>query len=75
MTDDKMRMIKDKVEFFMNEKVKVHVSLIDKSFLNGYIEKKVRSGVYWFIDDKFTAGVFLFLGDIYEIDQFQEAGK
>lgn len=72
MIDDKR--IKDKVDFFFEEKVKVHVVLEDRSWLNGYIEKKLKENVYWFIEDKLK-GVYLFLKDIYEIEEFKEVEK
>ena len=75
--DDKMiddKRIKDKVDFFFEEKVKVHVVLEDRSWLNGYIEKKLKENVYWFIEDKLK-GVYLFLKDIYEIEEFKEVEK
>ena len=49
MNDNEKR-LNEKLEFFMNEKVEVHVNLIDKTFLNGFIVKKLREGTYWFID-------------------------
>ncbi len=74
MIDDKMMMIKDKADFFRDEKIKIHVTLQDRSFLNGFIEKELREGVYWFIDDKLH-GVYLFLKDIYEVKEFTEVGR
>jgi len=74
MINDERRRIKDKVDFFLSEKVKVHVELRDKTFLNGYLEKELRENVYWFIDDK-LGGVYLFLGDVYDIDKFNEIKK
>ena len=60
---------KDKVDFFMQEKVKVHVTLQDRSFLNGFVDKELKENVYWFIDDKLN-GVYLFLKDVYDIETF-----
>jgi len=67
--------IKEKLDFFIAEKIDIHVKLLDKTFLNGHVEKELRPGVYWFIDRKFTSGVFLFLKDIYEIKEFIEVEK
>ena len=60
--------IKDKLDFFMEEKIEVHVKLHNKTFLNGFIEKELRPGVYWFIDRKLINGVYLFLKDVYEVE-------
>ena len=65
--------IKEKIDFFKDEKVEVHVKLADKTFLNGFIEKELRPGVYWFIDKK-LGGIYLFLKDVYEILEFNERG-
>ena len=62
--------IKEKINFFMEEKIEVHVKLIDKKFLNGFFEKELRKGVYWFIDKKLD-GMYLFLKDIYEVEQIK----
>jgi len=74
MTNENELRMKDKVEFFMEEKCKVHVELLDRTFLNGFIEKELRENVYWFIDDKFK-GIYLFLKDIYDVDKFVEVNK
>ena len=67
------QIIKDKVTFFMDEKVEVHVKLADKTFLNGFIERKLKEGVYWFKDRKLD-GVYLFLKQIYDVDVAREVG-
>lgn len=74
MINDNEKRIKDKVDFFLNEKIKIHVELKDRTFLNGYIEKELKENVYWFIDDKLN-GVYLFLKDIYDVDKFNEVEK
>lgn len=68
MINENEQRLKDKIDFFMDEKVEVHVKLKDKTFLNGYVEKKLRESVYWFIDRKMP-GIYLFLKDIYEIGE------
>ena len=68
MNNDNEKRIKDKLDFFTEEKVEVHVKLLDKTFLNGFIEKELKPGVYWFIDNKLK-GVYLFLKDIYEVEE------
>ena len=74
MINENDKRIKEKIDFFKNEKVEVHVKLNDKTFLNGYIQKESKPGVYWFIDKKLQ-GVFLFLKDIYEVNEFREVRK
>ena len=64
-------MMQEKIEFFMQEKIPVHVKLTDKSFLNGVVDKKLKDGLYWFKDRKLD-GVYLFLKDIYQVKEFTE---
>ncbi|GAF84854.1 unnamed protein product [marine sediment metagenome] len=71
MTKDNDLRIKQKLDFFLTEKVEIHVQLLDKSFLNGFINKELKPGVYWFIDHKLK-GVYLFLKDIYEVEEFKD---
>jgi hypothetical protein len=68
--DNEIR-IKEKVNFFMDEKVDVHIQLLDKTFLNGIILKELREGVYWFKEKK-LGKVYLFLKDIYEVEQYNQ---
>jgi len=68
MINDNEKRLNEKLDFFMNEKIEVHVKLLDKTFLNGFIKKKLKEGVYWFIDRKLP-GVYLFLKDIYEVEE------
>jgi len=63
-----------KINFFMEEKIEVHVKLHSRVFLNGTIEKELKPGVYWFIDRKLN-GIYLFLKDIYEIEQMKVDGS
>jgi hypothetical protein len=63
--------VKEKVEFFFDEKIKVHVELVDKTFLNGFIVSRLRDEVYWMEENK-LGGIYLFLKDIYDIDKFKE---
>ena len=73
MNENELR-IKEKIEFFMEEKVKVHVELKDRTFLNGIIIQKLRKDVYW-IEERKLGEIFLFLKDIYDIDKFREVER
>ena len=74
MNNENEKRIKEKIEFFISEKVIVHVELVDRTFLNGLIEKEIKQNVYWIIDNK-LGGVYLFLKDIYDVDTFIEKGE
>ena len=70
MNENEIR-LKEKLDFFMDEEVKVHVKLRDKTFLNGFIKSKIRDGVYWF-EDRVLEGVYIFLKDVYEVHKFDD---
>jgi|TARA_Y100000034_G_scaffold18559_1_gene20640 hypothetical protein len=70
MENENEQTIKDKVDFFMEEKVPVHVKLFDKTFLNGIIIKKLRDNVYW-MEERKLGEVFLFIKDIYDVKQLE----
>lgn len=63
--------MKEKLEFYMHEKVKVHIVTYDKLYLNGYVIKKVKDNIYKLQESK-MGEVFLFLNEIIEINQFRE---
>lgn len=69
-----MRMMRDKLEFFLAEKMKVHIFLEDRRFLNGVIISKKSDTIY--IIEEFKLGeTYVFLEDIFSITEFKEAGK
>ncbi|MBU0959372.1 MAG: hypothetical protein KKB31_05500 [Nanoarchaeota archaeon] len=66
---------KEKAEFYFKNKIKIHVSLTSKEFLNGFFESELIDKIYfWFIDDK-DGRVRLFLKEIYDLTDFKEASK
>lgn len=67
-------MMCEKVEFYMEDKIKVHVDLHDGTFLNGFIIKKLKTNVYW-LEERKLGQVFLFLSDIKKIREFKEVRK
>jgi len=71
MLNEENERLKEKLDFFLDEKVIIHVKLRDKTFLNGRLLKKLREGVYWFEERK-LGEVFLFLKDVYAIEQYLE---
>jgi len=73
MEENDKRM-KEKVEFFYNEKCKVHVKRHDGFFWNGLILSKKSEGVYEFLENK-LGKQFLFIRDIRDIDAMREMNK
>jgi hypothetical protein len=43
---------KQKIEFFLKEKMSVHLSLTNSKFLNGTFKEKIQEGMYYFDDEK-----------------------
>jgi len=71
MINEKEKRILDKINFFLNENIKVHVEKSDRTFLNGIFIKEIKEGIWKFNDDKLKE-VYLFLKDIYDIEEFRE---
>lgn len=68
--NERTRMIKEKIDFFMAEKVKVHIKLKDKTFLNGIILKETsRDGVYWLQESK-LGEIALFLSQVHDLMEY-----
>jgi len=58
----------EKIEFFLDNKIKIHIDLRDGTFLNGYLIKKIKDDVYWLNEDK-LGEIFLFVKDIFRLQQ------
>jgi hypothetical protein len=71
MNEREISDMKEKVEFFMDSRLKVHLDLKDGTFLNGNFIKQVRDNVYWLEEDK-IGEVFVFLKDIIKIEQYRK---
>ena len=69
-----MKEMIDKLDFYLEHKVKIHVDLKDGSFLNGTIIKKSKEGVYY-LEERKLGNVFLFINDIAELSEFREVRK
>ena len=62
--------LNEKLDFYMQEKVKIHIDLFDGTFLNGFIIKNSKENVWWMQEDK-LGQVFVFIKDISVIEQFR----
>lgn len=71
MNEQDINDIKEKVEFFMDSKLKVHIDLINGTFLNGHFIKAVKENIYWLEEDK-LGEVFVFLKDIIKVEQYRK---
>lgn len=66
--------LKDKLDFFFQEKIKVHIDLKNGTFLNGSITKKSKENV-WELEEKKIGKVYIFLKDISKVEQFRGEGE
>ena len=68
------RNLNEKLDFYMREKVKIHIDLLDGTFLNGFIIKNSKENVWWMQEDK-LGQVFVFVKDISKLEQYREKGE
>jgi len=62
--------LKDKVNYFYNEKCKVHITRFDKTFWRGVIVSKKSEDVFEFVEDR-LGNCLLFITDIHDINLFK----
>lgn len=72
MENDNDQTINDKINFFMEQNVPVHIKLKDKTFLNGVLVKKLKDNVYW-VEERKLGEVFLFASDVYDVKKLEVA--
>lgn len=60
----------EKLKFFLENKVKVHIDLLDGTFLNGFLIKEVKDGVWQIHEDRLDV-VFVFVKDIKRLQQYR----
>jgi ribosome maturation factor RimP len=68
MDEKNEKRIREKLEFFLEEKVRVHVKRNDRQFWNGEIIEKKNENVFLFHDDKIGL-CHLFVADVFEVEE------
>jgi hypothetical protein len=63
--------LNERLRFFCDNKIKIHVDLTDGTFLNGFILNESKENVWWMEEDK-LGGIFLFTKAIDKLQQFRE---
>jgi len=58
-----------KIEFFMREKIKVHVDKTDKNWLNGFFISKIDDNIYILKDDV-LGEQHIFLNEVYKVSNY-----
>lgn len=74
MDDDNEKRIKEKLQFFYDEQVEIHVEKKDREFWNGILVKPKGDGV-WIFQEKKIGEILLFVCDIYDVDEFREDNR
>jgi len=68
MIDENAIRIKGKLNFFLDEKVKVHIKRKDRQFWNGNLIKKKNENVFLIQEDKLGL-MHLFVSDVFEVEE------
>lgn len=64
-------LIEQKLDFYIQEKIMVHIELLNKKFLNARIIEKKSPGIY-IINERKLGLMHLFEKEIYRISEFVE---
>jgi hypothetical protein len=71
MENDNEMIWHEKLDFYKNKKIMVHIELKDKSFLNASIIER-ESEKIWVINERKFGIMHLFVSDIFKISEFME---
>jgi hypothetical protein len=70
---DNKEIIKEKLNYFLNNKAKVHIAKFNKEFLNGIIYGQLTSEIYLLKEDR-LGNIKLFVSEVFDIEEFLERG-
>jgi hypothetical protein len=70
---NEIEMLKEKLDFYTNKKIMIHIELKNKRFLNAHIIKKENDNVY-LIDERVIGNLHLFVNDIYSVSEYRSKG-
>ena len=66
--------LNEKMQVFLEGKTKIHIDLTDGTFLNGFVIKNIKEGVWWMKEDK-LGFIFVFIKEISKLQQNREVGE
>jgi hypothetical protein len=69
-TKSELKEMRTKLDFFMDEKVMVHIVKTDNIFLNGFITSKIRDGVY-LMNERQLGNIYLFDNEIMKVEEYR----
>jgi len=69
--NDEKERIKEKLNFFLKEKIKVHVEKKSREFFNGVLISKKNEDIF-IIDDLVLGPQHIFVSDVFDVGEFRE---
>lgn len=63
--------ISNKLDFYLDKKIMVHIELINNRFLNGHLIKK-ESGEVYELSERVLGSMHLFVSDVKDVSEFRE---
>lgn len=70
MDDENVSRIRGKLNYFLENKLQVHVKRFDKKFWRGLIIERENADVF-VMKENFLGIVHLFVADIYDIEEYR----
>lgn len=74
MINENEKRILEKLNFFLDEKVVIHIHRNDRKFWNGVLLEKKNNNVF-ILKERVLGLVHLFVKDVYEVEEYMEARK
>lgn len=71
MIDDNKKNIVEKLSFFLENHIKVHITKENREFLNGYLTERKSDTIFVLEDDK-KGTLFIFISDIFDVEEFKK---
>jgi len=74
--EERKRKIKEKAQFYFDEKITAHILIIPTGFRNGYFDSQlIDETYYWFYDLRDEKRIRLFLTEIFDIEDYEKEVK
>jgi len=64
--------IKEKLDFFLKNNIKIHITKTNREFLNGPLIKKESEEIY-LIKEKNKGIIRIFISEVFDVEEFKEA--
>lgn len=67
--------MKNSLNFFLKNKIKVHIDLLDGTFLNGFLVTYFKSNKCYLLEEVKLGKVYVFFNQIKVVEQFIERSE